>query len=138
MIISAGPSIEGPPGCEGFDLILRPGSFASLFLRPVSFASLYPASLYPCMSACCMLHACLLYLGCCIHQSGWWSVHPEVTIYHLGSGYCGSWCPGGLPASGRILHVRQYMCICSPCAAICSPCILIFLPSGRPGDPPGH
>ena len=38
-------------------------------LRPVSFASLHPAS----MSACCMLHACFLYLGCCLHQSGWWS-----------------------------------------------------------------
>ena len=61
--------MEGPPGCEGFSLILRPGSFASLFLRPVSFASLYPAS----MSACCMLHACLLYLGSCISHTGWWS-----------------------------------------------------------------
>ena len=108
----------------------------ALFLYPVSFASLYPASLYPCMSACCMLHACLLYLGCCIHQSGWWSVHPEFPLYLSGSGLFGSWCPGGQAASGHILHVRQYDASAAPLQPYAAPCTSIFLFFGRPGTLP--
>ena len=115
-------------------MILRPGSFASLFLRPVSFASLHPAS----MSACCMLHACFLYLGSCISHSGWWSVHPEFPLYHRGSGLFGSWCPGGQAASGHILHVRQYDASAAPLQPYAAPCTSIFLFFGRPGDLPGH
>ena len=47
----------------------------------------------------------------------------------------GSWWPA---SQQPYTACTSIWCICSPCAAICSPCTSVFLPFGRPGDPPGH
>ena len=83
----AGPSIEGPPGCEGFACILYPASsilcILSCILYPISFASLYPCIyillfLYP---VCCMLYPVYW-----IQPSGYWMLAPR---------------PSGLPSPGQ-------------------------------------
>ena len=70
---SAGPSLEGPPGCEGSANILYPASCIPLFLHPASYASFYSlhlhpasyASLYPCICILCRSVACILQPAVC-------------------------------------------------------------------------
>ena len=89
--ISAGPSIEGPPGCGGFASILHPVSYVSL--HPGIYILLF---LYPVMQVVsCILYpvSCILLLDpvSCILYSQldgvlWWVWPPDRPDYHhLGS-----------------------------------------------------
>ena len=66
-IFSAGPSIEGAPGCEAFDEILRSCILCILVsLYPVSSLLCILVSLYPVW--------CMLDPGCWIQSSGIWDL----------------------------------------------------------------
>ena len=90
IYIYAGPSLEGPRGCEAFALILYPESYAS-------FCILYP--MYHCILAFTAFYSCVLYAACCILHPGFshldvgcQSVARDLTKYHQ---LCGPGRPKG-------------------------------------------
>ena len=80
IYIYAGPSIEGPPGCEAYVLILHPASYVSLY--PCIYILLF---LYP---VCCML-----YTVSWMQQSGYWIRAPRPPGYHQLESFLESWLP---------------------------------------------